>query len=342
MKAKKLPSGSYRVRISLGKCEDGKYHYKSFTADTSEEAEYLAAEYRRSGDRRKRTSKDATTIKDAVEDYVDSHRAVSSPATVRGWNQVRNRYYENINWIPVKDFDTKRAQIFVSSLSADGLSPKSVRNIYGLLLSAVTYHDPDKVLRPVLPQKKRPQLHTPTDAEVKLLLDNAGKELKIAILLAAIGTMRRGEVCGLEYSDIKENFIHVQRVVVKDEDKNWITKSVPKTSESERWIEYPQSVIDLIGTGRGRIIQANPDQISGRFRRLKKKLGIPCRFHDLRHYAASIMHALGVPDQYIMDRGGWRTDTVLKQVYRDVLEDKKNEFTTHANNYLEEKLCHGL
>ena len=45
------------------------------------------------------------------------------------------------------------------------------------------------------------------------------------------------------------------------------------------------------------------------------------RFHDLRRYSASIMHAIGDPDQYIMERGGWKSDKVLKQVYRGTLNE---------------------
>ena len=44
MKAKKLPSGNWRVRLYVGK-EDGKPKYKSFTASTKKEAEFAAAQY---------------------------------------------------------------------------------------------------------------------------------------------------------------------------------------------------------------------------------------------------------------------------------------------------------
>ena len=32
------------------------------------------------------------------------------------------------------------------------------------------------------------------------------------------------------------------------------------------------------------------------------------------------MHAIGVPDQYILQRGGWATDNVMKTVYRNVID----------------------
>ena len=36
----------------------------------------------------------------------------------------------------------------------------------------------------------------------------------------------------------------------------------------------------------------------------------------------SISHALGVPDAYIMENGGWKTDYVMNHVYRDALSDR--------------------
>ena len=60
---------------------------------------------------------------------------------------------------------------------------------------------------------------------------------------------------------------------------------------------------------------------------------IPFRFHDLRHYSASIMHAIGILDQYIMARGGWKTDTVLKAVYRNVINDEQKKFTDKINSH---------
>lgn len=64
--------------------------------------------------------------------------------------------------------------------------------------------------------------------------------------------------------------------------------------------------------------------------------GLPhFRFHDLRHYSASIQHALGIPDAYIMQRGGWKNDGVLKQVYRHTLEEKTAEMNRKVNGYFE-------
>ena len=45
-------------------------------------------------------------------------------------------------------------------------------------------------------------------------------------------------------------------------------------------------------------------------------------------------HALGIPDSYIMASGGWKSDNVLKTVYRHALDDKKEEMQQQAANYI--------
>jgi integrase len=49
------------------------------------------------------------------------------------------------------------------------------------------------------------------------------------------------------------------------------------------------------------------------------------RFHDLRHYFASYLHDKGFSDAEIMSLGGWKTDHVMKRVYRHAIKDKTND-----------------
>ena len=124
--------------------------------------------------------------------------------------------------------------------------------------------------------------------------------------------------------------------MVRSADGGMIIKQ-PKTESSCRDVVYPDFVIDRLSGCRGRLVKMHPEDISKKWQSVLAAAGVPrFRFHDLRAYSASIMHALGIPDQYIMTRGGWKSDRVLKQVYRRSMSDKEKEFTDVLNQHFEE------
>lgn len=49
-----------------------------------------------------------------------------------------------------------------------------------------------------------------------------------------------------------------------------------------------------------------------------------------------MMHAIGVPDQYIMQRGGWATDGVMKKVYRDTIDEQTIKMNQKINQHFSE------
>lgn len=74
--------------------------------------------------------------------------------------------------------------------------------------------------------------------------------------------------------------------------------------------------------------------IYNRFRKLQKKLNMnEFRFHDLRHYNASVMLALGIPDKYAMQRIGHSSTSILKNVYQHIMSEKQNEFSGVLDDY---------
>jgi len=319
-KAKKLPSGSWRVQVYDCTDADGKKHYASFTCGTKKEAEFLAAEFALEKNRSKRPAD--MTVGKAIEKYIESKQNVLASSTLIGYNKMRKLYYSDLEDLALKNLTNESVQVWVSGLAKEH-SPKTVSNARVLLVSALDMFCPDLRIKVTLPARKKPDLYTPSDADVQQLLNHIkGKELEIAVLLAAYGPMRRGEICAVTSDDVKGNVITVNKSMTEVPGGGWDIKQ-PKTYSSYREIEYPQFVIDRIAGIEGRLVKATPEQITSRFRRAVKFSGVPkFRFHDLRHYAASIMHALGVPDQYIMARGGWATDGVMKSVYRSTIDDQ--------------------
>lgn len=330
--ARVLPSGSWRVRMFVG-IENGKKVYKSFTAPTKKEAELMATQYMMEKDKENK-KKTENLFCDELSKYITTKETVLSPSTIKGYKNIermiKSNYAEFYN-MKICDIEQEHVQRVISDL-AKTKSPKTVRNYHGLI-SAVL--GSNLHLNTTMPQKIQPELYIPSDNEIKALVTAVkDTELEIPVLLGAFCMMRRGEICGLSMNDIKGTTIHVHHSLVLGPDKEWHLKA-PKTTTSDRYIEAPQFVIDRIKEV-GHITNLNPHSITIMFQRVLEKNNIPhFRFHDLRHYSASIRHALGIPDAYIMADGGWCSDNVLKAVYRHAMSDRKKEMSDKANNHFE-------
>ena len=335
-KAKKTASGKWRVTIYDYKDSTGKIHQKTFTADTKREAERKATEYQRG------PVLADLTVGEAVKKYIDLKKEVLSPSTCRSYLSIYRTHFRESRFgaLKVSSLSSESVQRFISDLN---VSPKSVRNIRGLLMASVQMFRPEAVFRITLPASRKPELHTPTTEEIKKLIEVIGqdRQLYIFVLLCAFGPMRRSEACAIKYEDIdrKKKTITVRRSRVQDENSRYIYKDIPKNYSSYRTIPYPDSVIKTIGAGFGYVLEDTPTALSDRFSRRVKSAGLPhFRVHDLRHYGASVLHAIGIPDQYIMSRGGWKTDNVMKRVYRDTLTDVEKEMNKKANDFFESNI----
>lgn len=213
-------------------------------------------------------------------------------------------------------------------------SPKTVRNIYGLISSVIKLYAPTLSIAVRLPQKRRVVYNLPTTQEVAYMVaESPTEDLRTAILLAAFCGLRRSEIIALEANDIIGDTIHVHRAAVYDDRGNTIIKA-PKTYQSDRYIVMPDIVKNQVLGKTGKICPIGLSTLTRQFVTLRKRLGLSCRFHDLRHYYASFQHAIGVPDQYIMQSGGWQSDAILKSVYRNTLGDMKRKNDELINSFL--------
>lgn len=332
--AEKTKSGKWSVRVYDYQDASGKVHLKRFTADTRKEALRMASSYKAG------SCTTDITLKQAVDRYIESKTPALSPPTVKAYRSIQKTHIDpsRIGRVKLSKLTSETLQLYVSDLIRDGKSPKTVHNVYGLVTAAVGMFRSSAAFSVTLPALRKPDLHTPTDSEIEQLLGalrGSDEELYRCVLLCAVGPMRRSEACAVRYDDITGDTILVRRARVQDENRNWIYKDVPKTYSSYRAILYPHEVIEALGSGDGYILaDSTPGALSNRFDHALKNAGLPhFRLHDTRHYAASILHAIGIPDQYIMARGGWKTDSVMKRVYRDTISDVEQQMDRKAVEY---------
>lgn len=333
-KAKKRGK-SWRCQIFVGKDpETGKNMYKSFTATTKKAAELAAAEY--SAGNIKQQVADAT-VGAALAQYIASRNKILSVTTLRGYEKLQRTAYGNIGNMLISDITTSMLQAWVNQYSI-GHSPKTVRNAYNLLVSAMKQVNPDCRATATLPAKIKPSLLIPTAEEVDLLIAAADPELQLPVMLAAKAGLRRSEICALDYDKIncKAQNVKITSALVQDANKDWVTKP-PKSYAGSRTVPLPDDIIAIVKRRKKAkldLITVNPDIISHRFAALRKQLDLPhYRFHDLRHYYASVLLTLGIPDIYIAGIMGHEDISLTKKVYAHLMEQKQVGYEKMVANY---------
>ena len=322
MKPRKLKSGTWFIQAQVNE------QRRSFSAPSEDEVLQKALAY-------KLTAKDAPSapLGALIDRYIDVKRNVLSPATITRYEQTRRLEFQRLMDVSVRELSTDRLQAEINIMAADH-SPKTVRNAYGLITAALSMFAPELHFRVTLPKKKRITYNIPTDEQIYDMLSHASENLTTAIMLAAFCGLRRGEIAALRSEDIQGKTIHVKSASVYDENRKQIDKA-PKTFTSDRYIPAPDFVLEHIKGKEGKVCPIALNSITRRFQELRDKLGYNFRFHDLRHYYASSLHAIGIRDQYIMKFGGWKSDAVLKSVYRGTLDDFEKKSANKAKRHFQ-------
>ena len=313
MKAERLRSGNYRVKVYLGTVE-GKKRFISVTAPTKEEAEKRANVLR---------GKDwaIMTVEDACQVFLTMRGTEISPATLRGYEGTMRKYIlpDIISGIKLGKLSSPHVQTWLNKMD---VSRKTKQNHLGFLTAALGFVGFEKRLKLRIAEEEPKALYTPTISEVNAVLDILDDETHLAACFACLG-LRRSEICALRREDIDGRFVMITKDVVKKSSGEWVSK-LTKTQKSRRAVEIPPELIDLL-PDEGRLISCSPDCITNRFARAVKKSGVhPFRFHDLRSFSASSMLSeLKVARSTAKSLHGWKTDRMLDQHYDREISDVK-------------------
>ena len=109
------------------------------------------------------------TIQSTARRYIDSKDGVLSPATIRGYESIyKTRFADPFGKTKINDLTSQQLQIWISDMSRD-LSPKSVRNIIGLLRPTLEMFAPDRHFKVQLPAKRKQNCIVPPTMILKIV-----------------------------------------------------------------------------------------------------------------------------------------------------------------------------
>ena len=294
-----------------------------------------------------------------------------APKTYERYLALLVRINAAIGHFKLGDLRPHHLQEFYKALSEDGtnqrtgkaLSPKTIQHHHRLIsvMLGEAYkqgYTPRDISELVTPPKVKQHevayLDEKDVAELFSALSEAPIKWKTALLLLLYTGMRRGELVGLEWSDIdfEGKTITIKRTVqyvasprheYRDENgvlyKGQLIEKEPKTKSSQRCISVDDGVLSILAAYRlwweeqrtingSRWIETDklfirdnggimhPDSITDYTSKLKKAHDLP-HFtpHSLRHTNISLMIAAGVDIKTVSARAGHSNVTTTGNIY---------------------------
>ncbi len=373
-KAKKLPSGSWRA-LAYSHSEpvfgkDGKpvldkngkqkqkRIYESFTSDDpspagKREAEFAAAEFQMNKEKKVKNSKKEFTkmkLTEAIDEYIKSREILSrSPTTIQDYRCIQRNAFQDLMDMQLEDIDEVIMQeaINVEAKRPSGrylknpkpLSAKRLKNEWGLVSAVLhKYRDDFNFNKIELPEVQPRAVELPPAREVLRIIK--GTDIELPVLLAAWLSFSMSEVRGLTKSkSVRGDYITINEVVV-DVDNKPLRKSMAKNPTRNRKHRIPQYIKNLIDKVEGdALVNMSGSTLYYRWIRLQDANNMEhITFHDLRHLNASIMALLRVPDKYAQERGGWKSDQVMKKVYMQTFSEERQKVDVVIDDYFERTL----
>jgi integrase len=237
-------------------------------------------------------------------------------------------------------------------MRASGLSSRTVRYAHAVLHAAleqavrwrqITSNPASGV---EIPKPSRAEMRVLKPDEARRFLEQAGKTRYGVLFALALTTgMRPSEYLALRWSDIdwQEETVTVSRTLEKG--NGWTFASTKRARSRrlvklESWVAGRLRQLDSLDTARpetnpeaarqifktrlGRPINSN--YLARRFKHLLREAGLPAmRLYDLRHTAATLALAAGVPAKVVSEQLGHASSAFTLDVYSHVLPHMQAE-----------------
>lgn len=332
---RKLSSGTWFIQLRLS---GQSIPVSALTRkDCIRQAEMIKAQHR-TGKMEQKYKMDKT-VRELMEDYIADLPADTSPATIRGYEAIKNHRFQAVLDKPPNRIDWQAV------IDAEPVAAKTLKNAWGFTASclrAAKYSVPDVRLPKSVAAEPRPFLEPEQILQVLPLLK--GQKYEIPALLA-LHSLRRSEIMALDFSDIdlKNNVISVHGAVVQDKDNKLVHKERTKTAASTRKVPImiPQLVdaIKRAGKSSGAVWAESPSGLYHTMEGVCKQLGIPnVGAHGLRHSFASLAYHLGMSEMEAMEIGGWSDYATMRKIYTHLAksdrlraQNKMAKFYENAN-----------
>ena len=307
------------------------------------------------------------TVSEWMAEWTNTYCTNLKPLTVQDYQSKINRYIiPNLGKSQLSALTPTIIQRFCNRLTngykeQKPLSPKTVKNIHGILHSALKQAVLSGIIsanpadNAKLPKTKKPELKPLMDEQVHQFLKAIEGDPYESIYIVDLFTgLRQSEILGLQWDDVdfEKGELHVCRQLQKqrtggyiflDETKNGKSRTVPMAPSVVKVLQHQKAKQAewRLAAGNAWRNEHNlvfTDELGGHlkhisvlkhFKRIVKQIGMPeTRFHDLRHSCAILALEAGVPVKTVSESLGHFSSAFTMDVYTSTSEAMKKESQT--------------
>ena len=301
------------------------------------------------------------TVQEYIEQWLEEiHKPTVKLSTHKNYRELLVNYIiPALGRIKLQALTPQQVQAFYSKKLSDGLSPKTINNIHGLLHKALSNavkwnilprNVCDAVTPPRILRKEKTVLTI--EQAYTLLRQIKNHRMEALFTLAMVTGMRCGELLALRWQDIDlaNCSLQVKRTVNYMKGYGHV-ESEPKTVKSRRQIRLPLFVVEVLLRHRTRQEEQRRESANAwidrdlvfttaqgnyialttlrrAFNSVLKQAGLPhMRFHDLRHSAATILLSRGTHPKVVQEILGHSQIAMTLDVYSHVLPSMQEDVT---------------
>ena len=330
MKITRLKNGSYSARVYIG-TKKGKKIIRRFSADTQKDLRRLINEAKHELSFMEKFDS-SLTYEEAFIQYIKEHENIFSPTTIQGYRVSFRNSFVSLHEKKISDITEREIQAEVNRM-ASKLSYKSISMRVSLFISIASQHRREiRNWHIKMPPKKKTSITIPSKEDIEKLISYSEEhypEMVLPIMFGAFCGLRRGEIASLTFSDIQNDSVVISKSTVNLGGRVFAEKT-PKSYAGFRSVPLSERMLKVIAERKKNgleLISVSLERITDLFPKILKEAGVShIRFHDLRHYFASTLVLLGIPDIYAIKLTGHSTTTMLRNVYQHTFPDAEERY----------------
>lgn len=267
-----------------------------------------------------------------------------SPTTLAGYRGNLRRYAPpDLLGTRIDRLQPERLDRLYREMLGRGLAPSTILGLHTPIRRACAqavkwgWLPTNPAARATPPAQRPAKISPPKLDDVTMLIREAmgtDREFGLVVWLAVVTGARRGELCGLRWSDIVGDRLTISRSVIEVG-----TETVVKSTKSgrERAVALDPYTIDLIAQWRAATVIRGPGfpylfsrpdgqpwrpgAVSQRWARHAKRHVVACRFHDLRHWNVTHLLEGGTKVGLVAERVGHQSTKMTWDVYAHPVHD---------------------